>query len=158
MEINSQVKIELELPLVYQDGVEGYDLGALIDLAMDVYDLDAQYGVQVDYWSNSLQTYLICDNLFSHRRSNVSNASGMSNMSTVRHVICEEDLTISSEGRPCLLLRFKNCTGNVIQFDDKQHIVNPIEFAQATIALSIDSQFKNQRNRTVTQAIDMVLR
>jgi len=79
-------------------------------------------------------------------------------VSNVRHIIAEEDLTINNEGKPCLGLRFKNCTGNIIELDDKQHVVNQVEFAQAQIALSIDSQFKNQRNRTVTQAIDMVLR
>jgi len=128
---------------------------------MDVYDLDDQYGVQVDYWSNSIQTYLICDNLFSHRASNQSNRSLQSlssNHGGVKHMICEDDLVINGEGKPCLLLRFKNCTGNTVLLDDKQHKVTENEFAQAQIALSIDSQFKNQRNRNVTQCIDMVLR
>ena len=142
--------------------MEGYDLGALIDLALDVYDLDSQFGIQVDYWSNSLQSYLICDNLFSHRssvKSSNSHKSGLSVISqSVRHIICEEDLTTTSDGKPCLLVRFKNCTGNIIDLDDVQHNVTETEMAQAQIALSIDSQFKNQRNRTVTQAIDMVLR
>lgn len=150
MDVDEQVKIEQELPLIYQDGLEGYDLGSLIDLAMDVYDLDEQYGVQVDYWSHAMQTYLICDNLFSVRNSNQSNRSLQSNVGGVRHIIDEDDLAINSEGNPCLLLRFKNCTGNIILFDDKQHKVTDNEFAQAQIALSIDSQFKNQRNRTVT--------
>jgi len=110
--------------------VEGYDLGALIDLALDVYDLDPQFGVQIDYWSNSMQTYLICDNLFSHRMSNASNMSGMSAMSqNVRHIICEEDLTTNNEGSPCLLLRFKNCTGNIIELEDCSHNVTQTEFA-----------------------------
>jgi len=152
------VKIEHELPLVHKDGIEGYDLGALIEIAMDVYDLDEQYGVQVDYWSNSMQTYLICDNLFSNRNSNQSHMSYASKYSNIRHVISEDDLAVNNEGKPCLFLRFKNCTGNVIELDDKQHNITQNEFAQAQIALSIDSQFKNQRNRTVTQAIDMVLR
>jgi len=81
MEMSDQVKIELELPLICKDNVEGYDLGALIDLALEVYDLDSQFGVQIDYWSNSMQTYLICDNLFSHRMSNASHQSSMSNIS-----------------------------------------------------------------------------
>lgn len=80
MEINEQVKIEHELKPILSDGLEGYDLGALIDIAMEVYDLDPQFGVQVDYWSNSMQTYLICDNLFVHRRSNASQASHMSTL------------------------------------------------------------------------------
>lgn len=69
MDINDQVKIEHPLPLIEKDGIEGYDLGALIDITMEVYDLDPQFGIQVDYWSASMQTYLICDNLFSHRMS-----------------------------------------------------------------------------------------
>jgi len=51
MDVAEQVKIEQELPLIYKDGLEGYDLGSLIELTMDVYDLDDQYGIQVDYWS-----------------------------------------------------------------------------------------------------------
>ena len=101
---------------------------------MDVYDLDDQYGVQVDYWSNSIQTYLICDNLFSHRASNQSNRSLQSlssNHGGVKHMICEDDLVINGEGKPCLLLRFKNCTGNTVLLDDKQHKVTENEFAQA---------------------------
>jgi hypothetical protein len=132
MDVAEQVKIEQELALIYQDGLEGYDLGSLIELTMDVYDLDDQYGVQVDYWSNSVQTYLICDNLFSHRASNQSNRSHQSlssSQSSVKHMICEDDLVINSEGMPCLLLRFKNCTGNTILFDDKQHKVTENEFA-----------------------------
>jgi hypothetical protein len=34
------VKIEHPLPLIEKDGIEGYDLGALIDITMEVYDLD----------------------------------------------------------------------------------------------------------------------
>jgi len=45
MDISDQVKIEQELPLIVQDGLEGFDLGSLIDIALDVYDLDPQYGV-----------------------------------------------------------------------------------------------------------------
>lgn len=161
MDVAEQVKIEQELPLIYRDGLEGFDLGSLIELTMDVYDLDDQYGIQVDYWSQSCQTYLMCDNLFTHRASTQSARSQKSlssNLGDVKHMICEDDFVINNEGKPCLLLRFKNCTGNTILFDDKQHKVTENEFAQAQIALSIDSQFKNQRNRNVTQCIDMVLR
>jgi len=99
-----------------------------------------------------MQTYLICDNIFSVRNSNQSNRSlqSLSSNYNVRHIISEDDLAINNEGKPCLLLRFKNCTGNVIELDDRQQKVTDHEFAQAQIALSIDSQFKNQRNRTVT--------
>lgn len=149
MDISLQHKIEQELPLILQNGIVGYDLCSLVDLAMDVYDLDPEYGVQVDYWSNSHQSYFICDiDLFQHRASIASSGqrsmqSLVSNQPAVRHVICEEDLEINNEGKPCLRLRFKNCTGNVIILDDKQPTVSENEFAQAQIAISIDSQFKN---------------
>lgn len=32
--------IEHDLPVIFQDGVEGYDLGALVDITMEWYDLD----------------------------------------------------------------------------------------------------------------------
>ena len=62
-----QENVELLLPLIFQDDVEGYDLGALVDKAMEVYKLNPRCGVQVDYWANSFGSYFICDNLFSHR-------------------------------------------------------------------------------------------
>ena len=130
MEIKDQMPIEAELPLICVDNIEGYDLGALIDLALEVYDLDSQFGIQVDYWSNSLQSYLICDNLFSHRSSiqskNSRNSAASQNQ---RHIICEEDLTVSREGKPCLLVRFKNCTGNIIALEDVQQNVTENELA-----------------------------
>ena len=53
--------------------------------------------VDVDYYSNSLHIYI-----------KVFDISGKSSL------IGEEELMISSEGQPCLVLQFKNSTGNLI--------------------------------------------
>ena len=49
LDANSQFKIEPEFPLITVDGVEGYDLHALIEIAMEVYELSPQF-VTVEYW------------------------------------------------------------------------------------------------------------
>ena len=46
----------------------------------------------------------------------------------------------------------------MILLDEEQPMVGPLEMAQSQIALSIDREFKNQRNRTVKQVVEMVLR
>ena len=73
-------------------------------------------------------------------------------------MIYEEDLLVGKEGNLCILLRFKNCTGNIINLEDERQEVSETELALATLVLSIDPKFKNQRTRTITQAIEMVLR
>ena len=87
--------------------------------------------------------YVLCEDNFS-------------NSSTKKSLILEEDLIFceqeegsTEESKTCLLLRLKNCTGNVIQLDEELPVVGPLEIAQAQIAISTDSLFKNQRSRTV---------
>ena len=41
MDPADQMPIEHELPLICVENVEGYDLGALVNLALEVYDLDS---------------------------------------------------------------------------------------------------------------------
>lgn len=87
--------------------------------------------------------YVLCEDNFSHN-------------STRKSLILEEDLIFceqtegsAEESRTCLLLRLKNCTGNIIQLEDELPVVGPLEIAQAQIAISTDKLFKNQRSRTV---------
>ena len=111
---------------------------------MDHYDLNPIYNIQVDYWSQVHQSYIRCGT-FNSDASEVE-------------FVDEDEFAINKEGKPCLILRFKNCTGNVIDLSEKAHIVNKTEFAKSQVALSIDYAFKNQRSRTISQAIDMVIR
>ena len=70
-----------------------------------------------------------------------------------------EDELINDNGQLCLLLRIKNCTGNVVDFDESK--MCELSLADSVLAyfpISVDSEFKNQRNRTIIQAIIMVLR
>ena len=149
-----QHDLSMMLPLVFQDDVEGYDLGALVDKAMEAYNLKSRFGVQVDYWANTFNAFFICDNLFSHRLSQTSkhsdnslqqvrNISLNSNQNIVRHLVAQDDL-IQKGDRKILNLRFKNCTGNIIVLN-KETIkeVSPSEQLTAKIALSIDPEFKH---------------
>ena len=73
-------------------------------------------------------------------------------------MVDEEDLIVNEDGRPSLLLRFKNCTGNIIDLADEEPFIDALSLKQAQIALSIDSKFKKSRSRTVKQAVNMVVR
>ena len=42
---DQQLDLSMMLPLIFQDDTEGYDLGALIDKAMEAYQLKSRFGV-----------------------------------------------------------------------------------------------------------------
>ena len=62
----SQPHISLELPLISLFDVEGYNLRALVYKVLKRYNIDYKCGLQVDYWSNSMQNYVLCDDIFDH--------------------------------------------------------------------------------------------
>ena len=73
-------------------------------------------------------------------------------MSEEVNFIPEDELLINSESElSCLILRFKNCTGNVIDFSTKspEFKLTMEDKTRAQAALSVDYQFKNQRRRTI---------
>ena len=74
------------------------------------------------------------------------------------HFIAENDLSVNKDGNPCLVLRLKNCTGNMIDLENSNVTVSDMELARGHVTLSVDEHFKNQRSRTIAQAIDMVIR
>ena len=74
---------------------------------MDSYDLDPAFDVQVDYWSNSLQTFLVFGTFDPD--------------STESTILAEEELLENEEGKHCLVLRFKNCTGNIVDLSSNSH-------------------------------------
>ena len=55
-------------------------------------------------------------------------------------------------------MRLKNRTGNLIDLEPLKIEPSPVDILQGEIALSLDPQFKDQRNRTVAQALNMVVR
>ena len=57
---------------------------------------------------------MICD-LFSHN-IDVTSSEATKDDQNQKHIVSEEDL-ISRDGKQCLLLRFKNCTGNIIDLN-----------------------------------------
>ena len=72
--------------------------------------------------------------------------------------IAEDDLSVNKDGNPCLILRVKNCTGNMIDLETSNVTVSEMELARALVTLSVDQHFKYQRSRTISQAVDMVIR
>ena len=46
-----------------KDGTVNYDLTAMIRVAMEYYGLNPLYDISVDYWAESLQTFVISDQL-----------------------------------------------------------------------------------------------
>ena len=63
--------------------------------------------------------------------------------------IPENDLSVNMDGEPCLILRLKNCTGNLIDLTNTKICVDDQEISRGQVALSIDYHFKNQRSRTI---------
>ena len=115
----NQPRIELKLPLITNGDVVGYDLAALVKIAMTVYRLDPDFGVTVDYWANSMQTFIVCGDDFVYRVSRPHRAFGVGGSNTPYYIIPEEDLMFSRrDGKAKLFLRFKNCTGNVIDLSN----------------------------------------
>ena len=69
--------------------------------------------------------YFLCDDIFSQ-------SSKKRLISEEDLIYCEQENGSSAQSKTCLLLRLKNCTGNVIQLhDDEEPIVGPLEIAQA---------------------------
>ena len=96
--------LQASQPLIEQGGIGGINLHSLVRLAMEKHQLDPSCGIEVDYWSNELQTFIMC---------------GICDPSETEEFcfIAEEELLLHRDAS-CLLLRFKNCTGNVIDFTD----------------------------------------
>ena len=82
----------------------------------------------------------------------------MSDCTVVPNIIREEEL-VNNCGKLCLILRIKNCTGNLVSLDENnQAKFSLADSVLAYFPLSVDSEFKNQRKRSIIQAIIMVLR
>ena len=84
------------------------------------------------------------------------------NIQTKKVIISLDDLMVCEDDSQLfplyLTLRFKNCTGNRIDFTQRDIVVNDEDLAFTQLALSIDPNFKNIRNRTIRQCLDMVIR
>ena len=68
---------------------------------------------------------------------------------------------MDEKGATQLFLRFRNCTGNLINLRTDQKINQELteeEYIKGQIAMSVDNFFKNQRRRTVAQAALMTFR
>ena len=81
--------------------------------------------VKIDYWSNTIQSFVICGEF------DITTAS----------FLPEEELMTNGE-KFCIILRLSNCTGNVIDFTMPKK--NPTEEAltKSKTAMSIDETFK----------------
>ena len=90
--------------LIERNNIEGIDLNNLVKMALDKYSLDPTCGIEVDYWSNLMQTFVMCGIYDPQEDDDVN-------------FLSEEELLLHMESS-CLILRFKNCTGNVIDFSE----------------------------------------
>ena len=102
---------------------------------------------------------MICDEVITYRVKG-QRLLGTSNRQTPSQIILEEDLIFDEgDGKAKLFLRFKNCTGNVIDLTNTEPIVvDPFEMAKSQLTLSVDPTFKEIRCRTVQKVVNMVLR
>ena len=106
-----------------------------------------------------MQTFILVEDLFLLSGKDGSNDNEISNSSTEKYIVIEEDLVeYPDEKKLCLVLRFKNCTGNVINLTNKEPLVDAAELTKAQVTISIDPTYHKSRSRTVRQAIDMVVR
>ena len=81
---------------------------------MEKYNLDTKSGVQVDYWANQMQMYMICGDLFSQKEDEVGEGDRIADGPSNKLIVTEDDLIPDNYGQKILLLRLKNCTGNII--------------------------------------------
>ena len=58
-------------------------------------------------------------------------------------MIYEDDLMVDKDDNLCLLIRFRNCTGNIIDLQAEPLEVSEEELAVSRLTLSIDPKFKN---------------
>ena len=58
-------------------------------------------------------------------------------------MIYEDDLMVKKDDNLCLLIRFRNCTGNIIDLQAEPLEVSEEELAVSRLTLSIDPKFKN---------------
>ena len=72
-------------------------------------------------------------------------------------MITEDDLIVDGDEKT-LALRFKNCTGNEIEFAGDYDKVDQSAYIEAGIALSVDDMYKHLRSRTIEQVVSMVTR
>ena len=58
-------------------------------------------------------------------------------------MIYEDDMMVDKDDNLCLLIRFRNCTGNIIDLQAEPLEVSEEELAVSRLTLSIDPKFKN---------------
>ena len=143
LDLDNQTALETEADLYKLQDEELFDLRPLLTEACARYQLDINDGIQYDYWSDTLQTYMLCGTL-----------EGEKGELWVQGT----DLSANKEGQRLLILRLKNRTGNMIDLDPRRAEPSPLEVFQGQLALSLDPRFKAQRNRSIVQALNMVVR
>ena len=143
LDLDDQTALENEADLYKQGDKELFDLRPLLNQVCDHYQLDINDGIQYDFWSDTLQTYMLCETLEEEKEE---------------LWVHSDDLSTNKEGRHLLILRLKNRTGNMIDLDPKKVEPSTLEIFQGQLALSLDPRFKAQRNRSIVQALNMVVR
>ena len=112
-----------------QNEVEGIDLNPLVRLAMGKYELYQEDDIKVDVWSNRNQTFI--------------NTGSFRPKADDKNFLPEDELIVDGDEKTYLILRFKNSTGNVIDFSEYEVDIFEEDLVRAQAALSIDKLFKN---------------
>ena len=63
LDLDNQTALETEADLYKLQDEELFDLRPLLTEACARYQLDINDGIQYDYWSDTLQTYMLCGTL-----------------------------------------------------------------------------------------------
>ena len=111
---------------------------------MEKYELSQEDDIKVDFWSNRFQTFI--------------NSGSFRPKPEEKSFMPEDELIVDRDEKVYLILRFKNSTGNVIDFTMRDVDISEDDLIKSKSALSIDKLFKNQRRRSVAQCIMMAFR
>jgi len=104
----------------------------LVQFAAEFYELNPEYNIQFDYWSNVIQSYVMHGTLDPDPES--------------VHLVAVAELGKNQDGKSCLVIRLKNCTGNIIDLSYSTKSASKKEVAKGEIIRSVDFIFKNQRS------------
>ena len=105
LENEHQADIELLMYPHPSDHGTIYDLTTMIRMAMEHYTLNPLFYIHVDYWIDSIQTFVTSDMPWNMNEE---------------ALIQENDLHLDKDGKLCLILRIRNCLGNIVDLSLSQ--------------------------------------
>ena len=65
-EPHNSLKVQYDMPCIVSEDNVSYDLTFLVAKTMEVYQLDPSKGIQIDYWSCQMQTFILVEDFFGY--------------------------------------------------------------------------------------------